>query len=347
MTIHFLARLSWLVAAIAALVSPPAASNPYPVMPLTGASSMDYMAFGASPQGFSVSGGTLYFAAYGPIGGPELWKTDGTEAGTVLVKDIVPGPKSSNPNKLTDVAGTLFFFTGDRGLWKSDGTEAGTILVSDVALPYSPMSEMPRPTAALASGTFFFMGTDGVAGQELWKSDGTSAGTARIKDIVPGPVGVIINRIMASGSHVFFDAGNALWRSDGTEAGTILLKQFSEPPLTNAVELGGTVYFAGNDGVTGNELWKSDGTIGGTVQVKDIAPLGPSGLPSRGGLLASGGAVYFVANDGSTGAELWRSDGTAAGTSLVKDIAAGPAGSIAQPSFVSLNAEIGWRSFPS
>ena len=69
--------------------------------------------------------------------GTELWKSDGTESGTVLVEDINPGG-SSFPQYLTNVAGTLFFFANDgnsgQELWKSDGTATGTVLVKDDSL---------------------------------------------------------------------------------------------------------------------------------------------------------------------------------------------------------------------
>ena len=78
-------------------------------------------------------GGTLFFAADDGANGSELWKSDGTAAGTVLVKDITPGSRrGSCPSDLTNVNGTLFFAANDgtsgRELWKSDGTAAGTVL---------------------------------------------------------------------------------------------------------------------------------------------------------------------------------------------------------------------------
>src|SRR2546425_8174835 len=99
--------------------------------------------------------GTLYFAGDDGTTGPELWKSDGTTAGTVLVKDIYTGSStfnynghyyghfhqhykilnSSRPDNLTNVNGTLFFVADDgmhgRELWKSDGSATGTVLVKD------------------------------------------------------------------------------------------------------------------------------------------------------------------------------------------------------------------------
>ena len=80
--------------------------------------------------------GTLFFTANDGVSGNELWKSDGTAAGTVLVKDIYAGRHRLEPLGLVAVGGTLFFTANDgvngTELWKSDGTAAGTVLVKDI-----------------------------------------------------------------------------------------------------------------------------------------------------------------------------------------------------------------------
>ncbi len=80
--------------------------------------------------------GTLYFRAGDGSTGFELWKSDGTNSGTVLVKDIFPGGGSADPRYLTNINGTLYFRANEgingAELWKSDGTSAGTVLVKDI-----------------------------------------------------------------------------------------------------------------------------------------------------------------------------------------------------------------------
>src|SRR4051812_40360729 len=81
-------------------------------------------------------GSTAYFTAGEGVHGSELWKSDGTAAGTALVKDIYAGSGSSSPNNLTNFNGALYFAADDgvhgTELWKSDGTAAGTTLVKDI-----------------------------------------------------------------------------------------------------------------------------------------------------------------------------------------------------------------------
>jgi len=294
--------------------------------------------------------GTLFFTANDGANGFELWKSDGTAAGTVLVKDIWPGmfgpiPTSSAPANLTDVNGTLFFQCNDGShgdeLWKSDGTEAGTVLIKDI----NPGTIGPDPAGSApenltdVNGTLFFIANDGTNGYELWKSDGTEAGTVLVKDIDPGASGSFPSNLTDVDGTLFFIAadgtnGYELWKSDGTEAGTVLVKDIDPGASgsfpTNLTNVDGTLLFSSDDGPTGYELWKSDGTEAGTVLVKDIYPgtVGPYPYSSSPNFLTDvNGTLFFIANDGPTGNELWKSDGTAAGTVLVKDIYPGPEGS--------------------
>ena len=126
---------------------------------------------------FVTVNGTAFFAAFSSTAGVELWKTDGTAAGTVMVKNIAPGAGSSNPSNLVDVNGTLFFTAFASGfgteLLKSDGTDAGTVMVSDI----NPAAFSSSPANLTnVNGTLFFTARTGI-GVELWKSDGTAAGT--------------------------------------------------------------------------------------------------------------------------------------------------------------------------
>ena len=138
------------------------------------------------PSGLTTVGDAVYFAANDAISGSELWKTDGTEAGTVRVKDIFPGGGSSMPSDLR-AAGGLLYFTASRAdtgseLWKSDGTEAGTTLVSDIA-PGFQTSSVAGVTAF--AGVIYFRACATSSDCELWRSDGTPAGTTLVKDINP------------------------------------------------------------------------------------------------------------------------------------------------------------------
>ena len=93
-------------------------------------------AIGSYPQNLINVNGTLFYQAFDPHGGYELFRSDGTAVGTYMVKDISPGYPGSFPSNLTVVGSTLFFSANDgthgTELWKSDGTTAGTVMVDDI-----------------------------------------------------------------------------------------------------------------------------------------------------------------------------------------------------------------------
>ncbi len=302
-----------------------------PSMPLD----IDTQAASSSPTNTLTIGSSVFFVATDPEHGAELWKTDGTAAGTVLVKDVNPGISSSSIANLTNVNGTLFFSANDgtdgTELWKSDGTTSGTVLVDDINDGSSNSS--PSNFTAIGS-TLYFTANDGSDGVELWKSTGTAAGTSLVKDINSGSGSASPSNFVVMGSTLYFSAndgtnGAELWKSTGTSAGTTLVKDInvgatgSSP--ANLTVVGSTLYFTANDGTDGIELWKSDGTSGGTALVKDINAGSSNSSPAN--LTALGTTLIFSATDGTNGIELWKSDGTAAGTSMLKDIDSGSANS--------------------
>ena len=251
------------------------------------------------------------------VNGLELWKSDGTAAGTVLVKDIVAGSQgvgfSTSERPAVSVAG-LFFFVADDGtsgqeLWRSDGTEAGTVLVKDISS--SPFAAGPSDLWAAGGRVFFRYGI--MASYQLWTSDGTEAGTVLLPATLPEIVG-------AAGSYLYVKATDAtygveLWRTDGTEAGTALVKDIAAGDAGSypwrGGALGSTLYFLATTDGSNWTLWKTDGTEAGTLAVKAV-----NGFESPIGVVTW---LFFVSQD-EAGSEPWRSDGTEAGTVRLKDV---------------------------
>ncbi|MCP3139317.1 ELWxxDGT repeat protein [Pyxidicoccus xibeiensis] len=264
--------------------------------------------------------GALYSAAYSSAHGIELWRTDGTAGGTVLVKDVWPGQASGLPMKLTAVAvgDTLFFVAVEENparvtLWKSDGTEAGTMRVTDLA-PGFTVPAVSRAELAAFGGALHFVKRVTTTRHELWKTDGTVPGTVLLRPL-PAEGDSVIGELTPLGQTLFFVAegpsGRELWRTDGTPQGTREVKDIRPPRPANGVEPGAPptaltvvdeqLYFAVDDAVTGEELWRSDGTAEGTLRVADLWPGSGSSRPRA--LTPVGGDLLVVADDGVAGYE--------------------------------------------
>jgi large repetitive protein len=163
-----------------------------------------------SDERVAALGSVLFFLADDGVHGEELWKSDGGEKGTGLVRDLFPGPRSADIRWLT-AAGSRVYFVADDGvhgreLWTSDGTSDGTRLVEDI-LPGAG-SALPHDLAWI-DGLLLFSAHDGEDGVEPWKSNGTAAGTSRIQDIAPGPLPSTPLAFTAAGPNVYFAANDA------------------------------------------------------------------------------------------------------------------------------------------
>jgi ELWxxDGT repeat protein len=249
-------------------------------------------------RGFVSVGNVTFFIGSDAAHGTELWRTDGTAAGTRLVRDIEPGPTSSDPFGLARHGDAVFFAasTTEHGneLWRSDGTEAGTTLVRDIDPGPGRRSGGDRgdsfPGEIVDAGSFVvFKACDQDHGNELWRSDGTAAGTFLVADIDPGPGPNTERRICGD-----------------------------NPGPRDMVVVHGIVYFFAKHPAFGTELWRSDGTAQGTWMVTEVYP-GPdpppvqrsSGIPVAE-LVATTDRLFFFGPGG-----LWTSEGTEAGTELI------------------------------
>jgi ELWxxDGT repeat protein len=220
----------------------------------------------------------IYFVADDGVHGRELWKTDWTTEGTVMVSDINLGGASSNPEVLLYLGEQLLFFVPAQdestvgALWRTDGTEAGTQVVKEIPPTLyggHKVKAVPEPLGDIV----FLLVND----WELWRTDGTPEGTFKLFEDATG-YGLVIGSLpIVSGRLVFTaarspDSGWGLCSSDGTVAGTAEIARFyggSGPYLY------GTNEFAAFEAwreETGAELYRTDGTPGGTGILLELCP---------------------------------------------------------------------------
>jgi ELWxxDGT repeat protein len=263
----------------------------------------------------------------------DIWRTDGTEAGTIQISaHELMGP--ATPTDLVALGDRLVFFAGSQAepqLWATDGTSEGMTLLA----AWTSISGPP----ALFGDALFFAAADASHGMELWRTDGSPDGTTPVRDINPGPAGSEPRMITRAGDRLYFVTGTvltgqALWTSDGSESGTVLVEEFAHkmPTLEQLTGVGERLFF-----FSSGDLWVSDGSRAGTRQIGgfvdewiDVDRRPP--IPNRPSRLTDvDGTLFFVADDGEHGRELWKSDGTIAGTTLVKDILPGAASRFSGP----------------
>ncbi|MBZ0153798.1 MAG: hypothetical protein K8J09_19900 [Planctomycetes bacterium] len=283
---------------------------------------------GSHPRELTVFLGGYVLVANDGTHGVELWRSNGTVAGTTMVLDINTAT-SSYPHSLTVVGSRLFFVANDGShgeeLWSYDGTT--TTLVKDI-VPGAGDSA-PAQLCEFA-GTLYFTANDGSNGRELWRSDGTGAGTTLLKDIRPGGLGSGPRNLVSAPPYLLFVAddgthGAEPWRSNGTLAGTVLVKDI-EPGLLGSAP--GPVtwllrsFFAATTTTHGRELWTSDGTTAGTVMVADLAP-GPDSSNPDDIVVKAVTDVWFVAENAPANRQLWTTTVAATAPTLRTSLPAG------------------------
>ena len=151
----------------------------------------------------------------------------------------------------------MYIGDGSRGLWRQPmGPEGGTAMVKDI----TPSGAIQDLTAV--DGAVYFLASSGCCNSpdELWRSDGTEAGTTIVQhlDVEPG-YGFDLT---AFNGKLYFTAGGWLWRSNGTPQGTTIVKGNCTPKagartrcFSGLTATADTLYLVGSDQKFGGELW--------------------------------------------------------------------------------------------
>lgn len=213
----------------------------------------------------------------------EPYTTDGTTAGTTIIKDIKPGTEGSSPGGYFLYENKLYFAADDGShgteVWYTDGTESGTQLLKDINPGSANALFSFNP--GITDGILFFAANDGTNGNEIWFSYGTAANTSLLIDINP--------------------------TGDANPSGFVTLDT--------------TLFFTANDGTHGFELWKTNGTAQFTSLVKDINPgldSGVYGIYKSNALCPN--ILFFDADNGNNNIEPWFTDGTTSNTQMIADL---------------------------
>ncbi|HEX3129463.1 MAG TPA: ELWxxDGT repeat protein, partial [Thermoanaerobaculia bacterium] len=265
------------------------------------------------------AGDRLYFIGGGKLTGEEIWVSDGTSAGTEVIRDLCPGPCSNDPI-LLGAYGKLMIWADLTGLWRSDGTRPGTFVLTPPGLEIGPKGHPDGYFLYATLGRWFYFsactGYNVDQDCDLWRTDGTVAGTG-----IFHKASKTFRWFQVVGDRLYFLAGDYqtngsdLWVTDGTPGGTVLLRRFEGGQPEVPAAAGNRLFFAAvTDG--GRQVWTSDGTAAGTRAVTNF----PSFSEMRW-FKPVGSRVYFLADDGSHGLEIWRSDGTPTGTTRLTDLA--------------------------
>jgi ELWxxDGT repeat protein len=185
---------------------------------------------GTWPAWLTVFNGELYFSAYDDTNGTELWKSDGSYAGTAMVMDINPVGESG-PSDLVVFNNDLYFSADDSvhgsELWKVDHLTGTPVLAQDI----NTTADSNPGHLTVFNNDLYFTANDGTHGIELWKFDHTTLTASMVRDLNPGT-------------------------GDGCYG--------------NMVVFNNDLYFSGDDGTHGQELWKLDHLTGYTFMAKDV-----------------------------------------------------------------------------
>jgi len=270
----------------------------------------------------------------------ELWRSDGTSAGTYSIARIANRMTDLNPIPwplLRKVGDKAVFFANDGihgpQLWGTDGSSANTAMLTNIAAPGS-VGDTAITWITTVGGLFFFGSPVGATATAwpLWQTDGTPAGTRPVPGFpLTDRAGVGSTPITGNESTIFLAT-----YSEATGGFSSLFKY--EPLLPKVTPLrgglnidwtsgfmfdGAALYFGSTDAVFGDEPWVSDGTPAGTHRLADIYPQTTDAGSNPDDFANLGGRLAFAADDGVHGREIWLANGAQSGAWLLADVLSG------------------------
>ncbi|GEN12959.1 ELWxxDGT repeat-containing protein [Myxococcus fulvus] len=281
--------------------------------------------------GMVAMGSKVFFEVDDPVTGNELWVSDGTQAGSRLLKDMTPGAEGSSLMHHTALEDVLVFVRGTfdtrppyvhHELWRSDGTPEGTFRVALVSDDVTVQASSLKVGNAL----LLFLSSER-GGTTLWRTDGTPAGTFAVKKVDSrdayvhhvDPTGDVGLFVMNDGSH------DEVWKTDGTAQGTVRLDSFGRSTRLLGV-LGSWVYLGTlSSNLRSLHVERLSLEGGGKARIATLDnPYSnrPDAMPYLQRAQRSEGKLYFTMAIGGTGpghqdVSLWVTDGSAAGTRFI------------------------------
>lgn len=242
----------------------------------------------------------------------ELWKTNGTSLGTMVI-DTIPG----KANNITTFGNKIYFITSvnntnnnSQGLYVSDGTNQGTQLLKSFNTFHQIVYDLSAKMLFEYNGNIFFVANDNTHGLELWKTDGTTNGTSLLKDINIGNGNGIDGRFythIAANGKLYFNAIDSsgmksIWMTDGTTNGTYLLKNTykGQPMIQDIKSFNNTLLYLVKNPSNNLEIWISDGIVGGQSLLLQTIPY----VSNPGNIKLLGNTLFLTLDDPTRGNEL-------------------------------------------
>lgn len=284
----------------------------------------------SNPENFITFSNTLFYTVSIP-NGHAIAQSDATPLNTnVYIGDVSStNVDTKNTPSFTELNNELYFvaeviingLNKGKEILKTTGSKTDKYtLIKDIN---GGVSDSSPDKLTVYNNEIYFIATSSSTGRELWKTDGTSAGTIIVKDINPNTADARIGDLIVYNNKLFFTAndgvnGDELWMSDGTATGTTMVKNIATGATNSTprdfITFNNKLYFTANDGNTGRELWVSDGTIAGTYLINDLNDGNNGSHPSE--LIVFNNNLIFSAITTSLGRELVKMNASENITSL-------------------------------